>query len=73
MDIGTERGIDLLREIKSLRPPVIVIILTHSAEDATRRLCFRLGADYSLDKIYDFGKVRDIVISQRRNQGSEFA
>ncbi|MEQ1772532.1 MAG: response regulator [Burkholderiales bacterium] len=56
-------GVELLRQIKNHQPPVIVIVLTHSAEDATRRLCLRHGADYFLDKIHEFGKVREIVIS----------
>lgn len=63
LDIAIPNGIELLKQIKSLRPPVIVAILTHSAEEASRRFCQRLGAEYFLDKIYDFHKVRGIVIA----------
>jgi DNA-binding NarL/FixJ family response regulator len=62
-DIGIANGIDLLRQIKNHQPPVIVVILTHSAEEPTRRRCLHLGAEYFLDKIYEFDKVREIVIA----------
>ena len=63
MDIVIVNGVELLRQIKNHQPPVTVVILTHSAEDATRRQCLRHGADYFLDKIHDFDKVRKIVVS----------
>lgn len=63
IDIGIANGIDLLKKIKTHQPPVIVAILTHSAEEDTRRVCLRLGADYFLDKISEFDKVREIVIA----------
>lgn len=63
LDIGIPNGIDLLKKIKNHHPPVIVAILTHSAEDDTRRICLRLGAEYFLDKIHAFDQVREIVIT----------
>jgi DNA-binding NarL/FixJ family response regulator len=62
-DVALANGIDLLRQIKRHQPPVIAIILTHSVEDATRRVCLHLGAEYFLDKLQDFDKVREIVIA----------
>lgn len=62
-DIAINNGIDLLKKIKNHQPPVTVVILTHSAEEATRRMCLRLGADYFLDKIHDFEQVRGIVVA----------
>lgn len=63
IDIGIANGIDLLKKIKSHQPPVTVAILTHSAEEDTRRICLRLGAEYFLDKINEFDKVREIVLA----------
>ncbi len=63
IDIAIANGVELLRLVKNHQPPVAAIILTHSAEETTRRLCLRLGAEYFLDKIHEFGKVREIVIS----------
>ncbi len=62
-DIAIANGIDLLRHIKTLQPPVITVVLTHSADDTTRRYCLRLGAEYFLDKLREFDKVREIVIA----------
>ncbi len=62
-DIALAKGLELLREIKSHQPRVIIAVLTHSAEDETRRLCLRLGADYFLDKNSEFNKVREIVLA----------
>jgi len=60
LDIAID-GVELLRQIKKHKPPVAVIILTHSIEEATRQACLRLGAEYFLDKIRDYDKVREIV------------
>lgn len=65
-DVALANGVDLLRQIKTHQPPVIAVVLTHSAEDTTRRYCMRLGAEYFLDKIRDFHRVREIVISVGR-------
>lgn len=62
-DVAIANGIDLLRQIKNHQPPVIVIVLTHSAEDTTRRYCQRLGAEYFLDKLSEFHKVREILVA----------
>lgn len=62
-DIGIDHGTDLLIQIKRQQQPVIAVVLTHSAEEATRRACLRLGADYFLDKIHEFSKVREIIIA----------
>ena len=62
-DVAIANGIDLLRQIKLHRPPVIIVVLTHSVEETTRRYCLRLGAEYFLDKIHEFDKVRQIVIA----------
>ena len=65
IDIALNNGIDLLKKIKNHQPPVTVVVLTHSADETTRRVCLRMGAEYFLDKLRDFNKVREILISQR--------
>ena len=56
-------GVELLRQVKRHQPQAIVVILTHSAEETSRQVCLRHGADYFLDKIHEFDKVREIVIN----------
>jgi DNA-binding NarL/FixJ family response regulator len=63
LDIAIANGVDLLRYIKLHHPPVIAVVLTHSADDTTRDFCLRLGAEYFLDKIREFHKVREIVLA----------
>lgn len=63
LDVAIPNGIDLLRRIKRHPLPVITVVLTHSAEETTRQYCLRLGAEYFLDKIREFDKVREIVIN----------
>lgn len=65
LDIALENGLDLLKAIKRQQPPIIVVILTHSVEATTRNYCRRLGAEYFLDKLSEFDKVRDIVLALR--------
>jgi DNA-binding response OmpR family regulator len=63
LDAGMPDGIELLRLVKTHQPPVVAAVLTHSTEETTRRVCLRLGADYFLDKLQEFEKVREIVIT----------
>jgi DNA-binding NarL/FixJ family response regulator len=62
-DVAMANGIDLLRQIKARQLPTIVVVLTHSVEEPTRRYCVRLGAEHFLDKLHEFGKVREIVMA----------
>ena len=69
-DVAIPNGTDLLKYIKSDQPQVITVILTHSVEETTRQYCLRLGAEYFLDKIREFDKVREIVIAIGSGIGS---
>lgn len=62
-DVAIPNGVDLLKQIKSHPSSVIAVVLTHSADETTRRYCLRMGAAYFLDKIREFDKVREIVIA----------
>lgn len=66
-DVAIAHGVDLLRFMKTHQPPVIAVVLTHSVEDTTRHYCMRLGAEYFLDKLRDFHRVREIVIAAGRS------
>jgi CheY-like chemotaxis protein len=68
IDVAIPNGVDLLRRIKRHPLPVIAVVLTHSADETTRRFCLRLGAAYFLDKISEFDKVREIVIAVSQGQ-----
>ncbi len=69
LDVSIPNGIDLLRRIKRHPMPVVTVVFTHSADDTTRQYCLRLGAEYFLDKIKEFDKVREIVIAQGQRWG----
>jgi DNA-binding NarL/FixJ family response regulator len=66
LDIAVDNGVDLLHQIKRHRPAATTIILTHSADKTTRGFCLRMGADYFLDKIAEFGKLREIILAVSR-------
>lgn len=60
-DVAMTHGVELLIEIKQRSSGLIVAVLTHSADDTTRRRCLQLGADYFLDKLHDTPTLRQIV------------
>jgi DNA-binding NarL/FixJ family response regulator len=72
-DVALEKGIELLGEIKKHQPRTVTVVLTHSAEETTRRICLRLGADYFLDKIREFERVREIVLAHGGQGNPPFA
>ncbi len=54
-------GLDVLKEIKKIRPGIKVILLTNFATEQFRQKGFELGADYFFDKSTEFEKVFDVV------------
>ncbi len=54
INLPGRNGLDLLRVIKTKYKGVIVIMLTNQADDYYRKITYRLGADYFLDKSNDF-------------------
>jgi DNA-binding NarL/FixJ family response regulator len=54
-------GMDLLRQFKTSYNQCQVIMLTNHADEFYRDRCYDLGADYFLDKSYDFVKVPVIL------------
>ena len=54
-------GIELLREIKKLKPSVIGIILSNYFYPQYRERYLDAGADYFLNKSTEFEKISDII------------
>ena len=54
-------GIDLLHDIKSTFPEMLVIMLTNYPYPQYQRRCFELGADYFFDKSREFEKIIDVL------------
>lgn len=56
-------GIDILRDIRSRYPRIIVIMLTNQSDDDYRAACKNLGARYFIDKSKEFEQVPAIIAS----------
>lgn len=54
-------GVDVLRAVKSLPNPPMVIVLTNYTHEVVQHVCLQAGADYFLDKSVEFEKVIEII------------
>lgn len=54
-------GLDLLRSIKRMDPPITVIVLTNASHPQYRKRCAEEGADFFFDKSREFRKVPDVL------------
>ncbi|HEX8845298.1 MAG TPA: response regulator transcription factor [Pyrinomonadaceae bacterium] len=54
-------GIDVLREIRQLVPPPLIMVVTNNAIPQSRQRCFDAGADFFLDKTTEFEKLIEIL------------
>jgi CheY-like chemotaxis protein len=54
-------GLDVLPDIKALRPAPIVVMLTADPTEHHRRLCLARGADFFFDKATDFALVLELL------------
>lgn len=61
INLPDKSGIELLKEIKLIRPQIKVIMLTNQASENYRNLCMHLGADFFLDKSRDFDKIPETI------------
>lgn len=63
LDINLKRGsgINVLSEIKTTCPKVIVIMLTNYGMDVFRKVAVDHGADYFVDKTKDIDQLIDIL------------
>lgn len=60
-------GIDVLKRIKEDFPWIKVMVLTNFPEDVIRNQCGELGADYFLDKSFEFHVILDAILSMAGN------
>lgn len=63
LDIGLRpgSGINVLKAIKQHSPAVKVIVLTNYTDEIYVNRCMRAGADYFLDKTFEFIRVGTIL------------
>lgn len=64
-------GLHVLRTIKGLSRPPLVIILSNMSLPEYWRACRRAGADFVLDKSHDFPRVRAIVADASRARAEQ--
>lgn len=58
-----QSGIEVLKEIKTHYPEVMVIILTNFDNPQYRKQCQQLSADHFLNKTLEFEKIVDTIMS----------
>jgi len=54
-------GIDVLKNLKKIKPAPLKIILTNYPYQQYRKKCMDAGADYFFDKSSEFGKVIEVL------------
>ena len=54
-------GLDVLREIRKVTPPRMVIVFTNHSEEPYRRHCLDGGADLFLDKSKDLARLVEVL------------
>ena len=58
---GLKNGVELLRMIKTTYPATEVVMLTNHANPQSRAACMRSGAEFFLDKSYDFDQLPTVI------------
>ncbi len=54
-------GLDVLREVRKVVPPRMVIVFTNHAEEPYRRRCLEGGADLFFDKASDLQRLIEVL------------
>ncbi len=54
-------GFDVLREVRKVIPPRMVIVFTNHAEEPYRRRCLEGGADLFFDKAKDLQRLMEVL------------
>ncbi len=60
-------GIEVLKKLKKEFPWMKVMVLTNFPEEAIRSQCSELGADFFLDKSFEFDVILDAILSMAGN------
>lgn len=68
LHLCSENGLDLLKDLKSVHPNLLVIVLTNAGTDHHRRSCIELGADYFFDKSRQFEAVLNVLEREIQRQ-----
>jgi len=63
INLPDRSGIDLLQHIKTFWANIIVVMVTNQSSEYYQNLCFKMGADYFLDKSKDFDQLPSILYS----------
>ena len=64
-------GLDVLREIKTLKPSPIVIMLTSFGEPSYQKKCLQLGAEFFLEKGTQFDELGEVIDRILKQESSE--
>ena len=56
-------GIEVLKEIKTAHPEIMVIMLTNFDFDQYRKQCSQFGADHFFNKTLEFEKVMNVLVN----------
>ena len=59
-----QSGIEILKQVKTRQPEVMVVMLTNFDSAQYREQCRRLGADHFLNKTLEFEKIIDTVLGK---------
>jgi DNA-binding NarL/FixJ family response regulator len=63
-------GLDVLREVRRVTPPRMVIVFTNHAEEPYRRCCLEGGADLFFDKSKDLGRLVEVLRERAQARAS---
>ncbi len=63
-------GLDVLREVRGVTPPRMVIVFTNHAEEPYRRHCLEGGADLFLDKSRDLARLVEVLRERAQARAS---
>ncbi|MDP4214212.1 MAG: response regulator [Bacteroidota bacterium] len=63
INLPAKSGLDLLIYIRQTHKETKIIMLTNEAASYYRKLSLSLGADYFVDKAYEFEKLPDILFN----------
>jgi DNA-binding NarL/FixJ family response regulator len=69
INLPGESGLALLREIKRAAEPPQVMVLTNLPAARYRQYCLEQGADFYLDKGYDFWRIAAILMAIMERKG----
>jgi DNA-binding NarL/FixJ family response regulator len=72
MKLETGFGLEVLVHIRNVSKECVVIVFTNYANESIRNECLELGANYFLDKSFDFDKViekclESVHVSKKHN------